>query len=59
MCIIKLQVAQDIAKVKEKNSVLYYIGHAFNIEYFAQFVNEKRNILRKNKGGAKCQFIQI
>nr|DAL84954.1 MAG TPA: repressor protein [Caudoviricetes sp.] len=38
---------------KITNGVLYYIGHAFNIEYFAQFVNEKRNILRKNKGGCK------
>lgn len=31
------------------NGVLYYIGHAFNIEYFAQFVNKKRNILRNTK----------
>jgi DNA-binding Xre family transcriptional regulator len=42
-----------LRKSKIKNSVLYYIGHAFNIEYFAQFVNEKRNILRKKQRRCK------
>jgi hypothetical protein len=50
-CIIRLQVAQDIAKVINKMAIYICIGHALNIEYFAQFVNNKTQYFANLKEG--------